>query len=111
MATEDDLRSIAMSLPEVEERASYGKRPAWRVRGRGFTGVWKDEASAVIVADSAVEKAALIAAEPAKFFSTPHYGQSARLLVRLAGVDVDELRELVTESWRRHAPEDLVGAF
>jgi len=40
--------------------------------------------------------------------ATPHYGpDSARLLVRLAKVDVDELTELVTESWRAAAPDDL----
>jgi hypothetical protein len=39
MATEDDLRAIALSLPSVEERPTYGKRPSWKVAGRGFVGI------------------------------------------------------------------------
>ena len=111
MATEDDLRTIALALPEVEERPTYGKRPGWKVRGKGFVGIWKDEASAVLMVESIAEKEALLAAEPDKFFTTDHYGDSPRLLVRLAAVDVDELRELVTESWCRHAPPDLLDGF
>jgi hypothetical protein len=111
MATEDDLRAVAVSLPCVEERPSYGKRPSWRVAGKGFVGIWKDETSAVFVAEDVAEKEALLAAEPETFFTTPHYGNSARLLVRLDAVDVERLREIVTESWRQHAPSDVLAEF
>jgi len=111
MATEDDLRAVAMSLPYVEEQPSYGKRPSWRVAGKGFVGIWKDETSAVFVAEDVAEKAALLASEPEKFFTTSHYGNSARLLVRLDAVDVQQLRELVTESWRQQAPDDVLATF
>jgi hypothetical protein len=111
MATEDDLRAIALSLPSVEERASYGRRPSWRVGGKGFVGIWKDETSAVFMAEDLAEKESLLHDEPEKFFTTPHYGNSTRLLVCLAAVDPDELRELVTESWRQQASPDLVAAL
>jgi hypothetical protein len=100
-----------MSLPAVEEQPSYGKRPSWRVAGGGFVGIWKDETSAVFVAQDMDEKQALLAGSPEKFFTTPHYGESARLLVRLAAVDVGELRQLVTESWRQHAPPEVRADF
>ena len=109
MATEEDLRAIALSLPGTEERPGYGKRPSWKVRGKGFVGIWKDESSVTLMVESIAEKEALLAEDPDKFFTTDHYGDSPRLLVRLAAVDVDELRELVTESWRRHAPPDLLA--
>jgi len=111
MATEDELRAIALSLPFVEERPTYGKRPSWKVAGRGFVGIWKDETSAVFVAEDVAEKEALLAREPRTFFMTPHYGNSARLLVRLDAVDAERLRELVTESWRQHAPSDVLAEF
>src|SRR5438309_2421278 len=111
VATEEDLRRIALSLPGTEERPSYGGRPGFRVRGRGFVGIWKDNASVVLLAESLAEKQALLSSEPRKFFTTPHYGDSPRLLVRLAEVDVEELGELVTESWRQHAPADLLSAL
>jgi len=51
-----------------------------------------------------------VSGEPDKVFTTPHYGpDSARLLVRLAAIEVDELTELVTESWRAVAPDDLLA--
>jgi hypothetical protein len=109
MATEDDLRAIALSLPGVEERPSYGRRPSWRVGGHGFAGIWRDEASAVLEAEDRAEKEALVAAEPGKFAATAHHGESSRILVRLAAVTPEELRPLVVESWRHHAPPDLVA--
>jgi hypothetical protein len=109
MATEDDLRTIALALPGVEERTTYGKRPSWKVEGRGFVGVWKDETSAVFMAEDRVEKEALIAGAPDKFFTTPHYGDSARLLVRLDAVTPVELRPLVEESWRQVATPQLIA--
>jgi hypothetical protein len=98
-----------MSLPEVEERPGYGGRPSWRVAGRGFVGVWKDQTSAVMLAGDLAEKQALLTEGPDKFFTTHHYRDSSRLLVRLAEVGVEELRELVTDSWCQQAPPDLIG--
>lgn len=111
MATESDLRALALALPGVEERPSYGKRPSWKVAGRGFLGVWKDGSSAVFLAEDLAEKRALLADEPDKFFTTPHHGDSPRLLVRLSAVGLAQLQEIVTESWRRMAPEELLAAF
>ena len=111
MASEADLRAIALSLPEVDERSSYGNRPSWKVRGRGFVGIWKDEASAVITIEDLAVRHGMLENEPEKFFTTSHYGDGPRLLVRLERVNVAELRELVTDSWRAYAPEDVVAAF
>ena len=108
MATEDDLRAIAMSLPGVEERPGYGKRPSWKVDGKGFLGIWKDETSAVFLAEDAAEKEALLSAEPEKFFTNAHYGNSPRLLVRLGAITPAQLREIVTESWRHMATPERI---
>ncbi len=97
-----------MSLPQVEEHPAYGGRPNWRVAGRGFVGIWKDQTSAVMLAGDLPEKQALLTEDPDKFFTTDHYRDSARLLVRLAQVGVEELRELVTEARRQQAPADLI---
>jgi len=111
VATEDDLRRIALSLPETFERATYGKRPSWRVRDHGFVGIWKDEQSAVITIADADQRRTRLAEEPEKYFTTPHYGDGPHLLVRLDLVDAAELRDLVIESWRCYAPDDLVAVF
>lgn len=69
----------------------------------------RDEPDSLVVwVESEDEKLALIAAEPAKFFTTPHYEGEPILLVRLSAVDQREVCELVTESWRLRAPRSLV---
>ena len=57
------------------------------------------------------EKQMLIAADPEKFFTEPHYNGFPAVLVRLAAIDVEELRELLTDAWRCQAPKDLVRRF
>jgi hypothetical protein len=54
---------------------------------------------------------ALLAANPTAFFTTPHYDGSAIILVDVANIDVVELTELITESWRLKAPPRLVREF
>ncbi len=57
------------------------------------------------------EKEALIASEPGKFFTTPHYDGHPSVLVRFGAVDTEELTELLTESWRIRAPKRLREPF
>jgi hypothetical protein len=42
---------------------------------------------------------------------TPHYEPYPLVLIRLETVDPLELRELITEAWRREAPKRLVADF
>jgi hypothetical protein len=53
----------------------------------------------------------LLAADAGKFFTEPHYNGFPAVLVRLAAVGEDELRELITDAWRCQAPRDLVRAW
>jgi len=110
MTDEADVRRIALSLPETMEKLSWGT-PGFRVKDRLFARM-RDEGDILIVwcADSA-EKEGLIAAEPEKFFSTPHYDGHPSVLVRLPAVDATELTELLTDAWRLRAPAKLVARF
>ena len=54
------------------------------------------------------EKDMLLASDPAKFFTEPHYNGFPAVLVRLPAVETDELRELITDAWRCQAPPRLV---
>lgn len=108
MVTHDDIRSIALALPGTEERASYGGRPSWRTKTRMFTWLREDPEALVVWVESEDEKNALIASEPKKFFTTPHYDGNAIVLVRLEAIDRAEANELVVESWRLRAARSLV---
>ena len=109
MASESDVREIALSLPETEERPSYGT-PGFRVKDRLFARIREPGVLVLWVADEG-EKDFLLRAEPDKFFTTPHYDGYPSVLVRLAAVDRDELRELLTDAWRVRAPKRLADAF
>ena len=109
MATDDDVRAIALSLPETEERPSYGT-PGFRVKDRLFARLREPGVLVLRVADEG-EKDFLLRAEPDKFFTTAHYNGYPSVLVRLGAVDREELRELLTDAWRVRAPKRLADAF
>ena len=109
VATEADVRRIALALPATTEKPSYGT-PGFRVRDRLFARMREDDVAVVHCADLA-EKEALLASEPDALFTTPHYDGSPTVLVRLHAVDEDELTELLTDSWRVRAPARLRAAF
>jgi hypothetical protein len=99
MATEDDVRRIALSLPETIEKPWFGT-PGFRVKDKGFLRIRSESEGGLVVWVSDLgEKEALLASEPDKFFTTPHYDGHPTVLVNLPAIDVDELRELITESW------------
>ncbi len=110
MVDEADVRRIARSLPETIERPSY-RMPGYRVRDKLFARLREDGESFVVWCADEGEKHALVAAEPDKFFSTPHYDGHPVLCVRFAGIDVGELTELLTESWRLRAPAKVRERF
>ena len=119
MASQADVRRIALSLPGTEEVAG---RFAFSVRHKGklkgFAWVWMERVApkkarvpqpsviAVRVA-SLYDKDFLLALDPAKFFTEPHYNGFPAVLVRLAAVTARELRPIITEAWRCQAPKDL----
>jgi len=53
------------------------------------------------------EKAALLAGDPERFFTEPHYNGFPAVLVRLPAVTSAQLRKLIEDAWRCQAPRDL----
>jgi hypothetical protein len=104
MATEEDVRRIALSLPETTEKPWHGS-PGYRVKDKGFLRIRSEaDGGLVVFVEDLGEKEALLASDPDKFFTTPHYDGYPTVLVNLPAVDIDELTELIVESWRRKAP-------
>jgi hypothetical protein len=110
MVTEDDVRTAALALPETTEKPSYGT-PGFRVKDKLFARIREEGDVLAIWCEDVGEKEALIASDPGKFFTTPHYDGGPMVLVRFEAVDVDELTELLTESWRIRAPKRVREAF
>ena len=110
MATEEDVRRIALSLPEVIEKPWYGT-PGFRVKDKSFLRVRSEaEGGLVVFVSDLDEKEMLLASDPEKFFTTPHYDGYPVVLVNLPAVDVDELTELIVDSWRVKAPKRVLAA-
>lgn len=124
MATVEDVRRIALSLPGTDEREGRGDLQ-WRVKDNLF--VWErplrtgDIAAlgdrvpegpvyATRTADEGV-KHALIADDPVVFFTTPHFTGYPAVLFELDRIGVAELTELITDSWLCRAPKTLAQAF
>jgi hypothetical protein len=122
MATWDDVRELALALPETSENVSRGNAQ-WKVRTKGF--VWErplrradleslgiaEQEGPVLGAkteDEAV-KLALVSEDPAVFFTTPHFDGYAAVLVRLDRISRRRLGELVAEAWAAAAPARLVA--
>ena len=106
MATPDDVRELALALPETTEKPSYGT-PGFRVKDRLFARLHQDGESLVLRVDMD-EREALAQAEPDKFFWTPHYDRHLWIQVRLAAVDREELSELLRDSWQLRAPATVL---
>ena len=119
MAHADDVRRLALALPDVEEIDSDGFD--FRVGGKGF--VWsyperrpgqprviRTDIAVLYVGDEA-EKQALLLGEPRLFFTAPGYGDWPLVLLRLEQVDVDRLAELVTDAWRMRAPAEVAAGI
>lgn len=100
------MRRIALSLPGASEKP-YNRLPSFRVSGKLFARIHERPGVVLVFCVDVAEKEGLVAAEPEKFFSTPHYDGGDGLLVRLAEVEVDELAELLTDSWRLRASSRL----
>jgi hypothetical protein len=119
MATQADVRRIALSLAATEEAPN---RFAFSVRNKGelkgFVWVWMERVTpkkarvsqpnviALRVANL-FDKDFLLALDPVKFFTEPHYDGFPAVLLRLPAVTARELRPLITEPWRCQAPKDL----
>lgn len=114
MADLDDAIRIGLSLPgtNAENPLAVFDGKKWR----GFAWTWNERVDpkrpkvpnpAVLAIRTAnlEEKEGLIAAEPAKFFTEPHYDNYAAVLVRLAVIELDELEELLIDGWRCTAPK------
>ncbi|MBT2407428.1 MULTISPECIES: MmcQ/YjbR family DNA-binding protein [unclassified Streptomyces] len=108
--TAEDVRAIALSLPDSSEKLAWGM-PTFRVGGKIFAAVGDDDTS-IGVKCPKEDRAGLIAAEPAKFFIREgHDDNYAWLRVRLASVeDAGELRSILADSWLQAAPKRLAAA-
>jgi hypothetical protein len=124
MPTWDDVRQIALELPETSERTSR-ELQRWCVKDKAF--VWErplrradfealgDRAPDGPILGVRVEhlgaKEALLASGEEAFFTTPHFDGYPAILVRLDTIAIKELEDLIVEAWLARAPKRLAEDF
>lgn len=122
MASLDDVARVCLALPETIEVVSRGKRQ-WKVADKLF--VWErplrqrdldelgDAAPTGPVLGARVPdegaKQALVADDPALYFTTHHFDGYPAVLCRLDVLSVAELTELAAEAWACRAPRRLLA--
>jgi hypothetical protein len=109
MPTFEDLRSIAMRLPEVEEHRTWGTDINWRIRNKMFAITGDEGSSGVSVKASIAAQADLIDLDPETFSKAAYVGRFGWVTVDLTRVDIELLDKLVRDAWRATAPAKLRG--
>lgn len=124
MATWDDVRRLALALPETKESPLHGQT-AWKVKDKLF--VWErplrkgdlaalgDAVPTGAILGARTEhqgaKFALIEEQPEIYFTIPHFEGYAAVLVRLDVISVKELEELIVDAWLARAPRKLADSY
>lgn len=129
MATLDDVRAIALGFPEVVERVDGHRGGAsWRTPAGAF--VWQrgpsgrdlEQLAALgrewppgdvvgVRTDGQQVKRALLETYPDAFFTIPHFDGYPAVLVRLDGIDLAQLREVVTDAWLLKVPKRVANGW
>lgn len=105
----ETVRRLALPLPGVEEGPCYGT-PGYRVRGKLLARL-REEGDTLAVKCGDDERDFRLRADPETFFITDHYRGGPTVLVRLATVNVADLRDVLEQAWRRSAPKRLVAEY
>jgi hypothetical protein len=127
MATWDDVRRLALALPETTETDAHGHSglPAWKVKDKTFA--WERplrqtdkealgaDAPTGEILGARVEhegaKQALLESEPEIYFTIPHFDGYTAVLVRLDTITEEALEELLIDAWLSRAPKRLASAY
>lgn len=108
MVTIEDVREIALSLPRSYE-ALVRDRVKFRVGRIVWLAFSRDE-TMMGFAFPKEEREALVESEPDKFMMPkPSDLRYNWVVVRLAAIDRDELREIVLDAWRIVVPKTVAA--
>jgi hypothetical protein len=124
VATWDQVRKIALRLPETSERVRH-ETAAWYVRDKAFAwerplrksdveALGEDAPKGAILAvrvEHLLAKEARLAARDGVCFTTPHFDGYPAVLIRLGKAKVADLEEMLVEAWLAQAPKTLARRY
>ncbi|WP_280697308.1 MmcQ/YjbR family DNA-binding protein [Kitasatospora sp. GP82] len=110
MVTFDQFLKLGLALPHTTERLTWETEVTLRV-GEKIFAMGNPDSGSVCVKARKEDQAELLAADPGTYSVAPYVGRHGWVLVRLATVDAEELRDLMTDAWRSIAPKRLIKDF
>ena len=108
--TPDEVRAIVLAFPGAEAGMSYGS-PAYKVNGKFFTRLRREDASVVLMGISFDEREMLMEAEPGTFHITAHYKDYPSVLARIATLHPGSFHNFLERRWRTLAPKKVVKDY
>ena len=105
--TKDEMEAIVMAFPMVEKGMSYGS-PAYKVNGKFFTRLRREDNSMVLLEVNFDEREMLMEAEPATFHFTAHYKDYPSVLARIDTLHPGSLKAFLERRFRKVAPKKLL---
>lgn len=98
----DDVREIALSMPEVEETTTYGMRGFKAAKTLFAVEPFprRDvEPDSLGIPVSFEQRTHLLASRPDVYYLTDHYAKYPGVLVRLSSISRDELGDILGAAW------------
>ena len=108
--TKDEMEAIVMAFPGVEKGMSYGS-PAYKLNGKFFTRLRREDQSMVIMDVSHDEREMQMEAEPGTFHFTSHYKDYPSVLARIADLHPGSFRNFLDRRFRKIAKKSAVKAY
>lgn len=105
--TPEEMDAIVMAFPGVERGVSYGQ-PSYKVNGKFFTRLRREDQSLVLLEVSFDEREMLTEADPETFHFTAHYKDYPSVLARIATLHPGSLQNFLDRRWRKIAPKKWV---
>ncbi len=108
--TKDEMDAIAMAFPGVEKGTSYGQ-PSYKLNGKFFTRLRREDDSMVIAEVSLDEREMLMEAEPDTFHFTAHYKDYPCVLARIATLHPGSLKNFLERRFRKLAKKAAIKEY
>jgi len=125
VATWDDVRRLALALPNTSEQRKTRSGPTWLVNGKSFAwerplrpsdiaALGKKAPSGPILGVRTADlemKEALLAGAPGIYFTTPHFDGYPAVLIRLGKISPKQLEDVLIEAWLAQAPKRVAAEY
>ena len=110
MPTFDDVRRIALGLPETDEHVTWETDVNFRVGNKMFA-IGSEGSDGVSIKASLETQAELLEMDPETFRKSAYVGRFGWVTVDLGRVDPGLLESLLRQAWRRTAPKRLAATL